>query len=72
MKTQTALPTVHVWSHEEIRTNVDQQDKWLYRGLLALYSKQTANEQVSKSTTESNRMGFSAFDAEFLTSSQIS
>lgn len=40
----------------------------LTRGLLFLYSRQTADEQVQGATSHSNGMGFSGVDAQFLTS----
>ncbi len=40
----------------------------LYRLLRALYEQQTWDEQASQTTTEHNRRGFNAFDAEFLSS----
>lgn len=41
-------------------------DKWLIRGLLRIYSFQTQNEQQVRATNLQNGVGFSAFDADFL------
>lgn len=38
------------------------------RALLVIYAMQTADEQASETTTASNGVGFSGFDAELLTS----
>jgi len=38
------------------------------RAVLALYARQTEDEQRQGSTTHSNGRGFSAYDAEFMTS----
>lgn len=63
------------WTKDTVRTwiqncNVDN-DKHraaLSRALLFLYSRQTADEQNSQTTNHDNGMGFSGFDAEFLSS----
>lgn len=63
------------WTKDTVRTwiqncNVDN-DKHraaLSRALLFLYSRQTADEQSSQTTNHDNGMGFSGFDAEFLSS----
>lgn len=39
---------------------------WLIRGLKAIYAKQTSDEQSTDMTLNHNSVGFSAFDAEFL------
>jgi hypothetical protein len=57
-----------VWTKEEIRGQLETKDHWVIRGLLALYEKQTIEEQDLDATTESNGVGFSAFDAEILSS----
>jgi hypothetical protein len=51
-----------------IRANMAENEKWLVRGLLAIYSRQTADEQVSAATRHDNGVGFSAFDADILSS----
>jgi hypothetical protein len=43
-------------------------DRWILRALLAVYSRQTAEEQDSQVTKEDNNMGFSGIDAEIMTS----
>lgn len=56
------------WTKEEIRKNMAENDKWLYRGLSAIYARQTADEQETHSTNHENGMGFNGVDAEFLSS----
>ena len=57
-----------IWSKDEIRENMQSSDKWLIRGLLAIYKGQTETEQEQFQTIEHNGIGFNGFDAEFLTS----
>lgn len=46
---------------EKIQTN----PKWLYAGILAIYKRQTSDEQVAESTDHSNGRGFTGADARF-------
>lgn len=57
-----------VWTEEEIKFLVQNNDKVLYGALKNLYNCQTADEQSSAETTHANGAGFNALDAEFLTS----
>lgn len=52
---------------EAVKALLASNDKAVIRGLLRLYERQTAAEQCSEQTTEANGVGFSAFDAEYLT-----
>jgi hypothetical protein len=56
-----------VWTKEEIREKIKTDDNWLIRGLLAIYDRQTEEEQSNHTTNVHNGIGFSAFDAEFMT-----
>ena len=56
------------WTKDEIRKNLETDDRWLYRGILAIYAKQTEDEQASNSTEHSNGMGFNGMDADFMSS----
>lgn len=60
--------TTAKWTKEAIKTNMQASDKWLFRGLLAIYSNQTHEEQVGGFTAEDNGIGFNGVDAEILTS----
>ena len=51
-----------------IKQKMSTSDKWLLRGLLAIYDYQTEQEKCVDSTLNNNGVGFSAFDAEFLSS----
>jgi hypothetical protein len=54
------------WTKEEIAAKLAGDDKWLIRGLLAIYAKQTDDEKNSDITKEENGIGFNAFDATIL------
>ncbi len=49
---------------EQLKTN----PAWARGGLLRIYERQTVEEQAAETTIESNGKGFSALDAEFLSS----
>lgn len=53
---------------ESLRDKITTDDKWATRALLALYARQTADEQQGAHTNTHNAMGFNKFDAEFMTS----
>ena len=57
-----------IWTVDEIKHLILTNDEVLYRALKKLYELQTADEKAHKETTESNGVGFSSFDAEFMTS----
>lgn len=50
-----------------VKSKLAVDDRWVIRGLMALYQKQTAEEQAARQTTEHNKFGFTAYDADFLT-----
>jgi len=52
----------------QIKEKIATSDAWLLRGLLAIYARQTENEQASDSTREDNGIGFNGYDAPFLSS----
>jgi len=56
------------WDKESIQNLLDNSNKAVERALLVIYSRQTFAEQSCERTEERNTVGFSAFDAEFLTS----
>lgn len=53
---------------EMVRANLQENDRWLVRGLLALYSRQTSDEQSGEYTRYDNKRGFNSTDAPLLTS----
>lgn len=59
------MQTVH--TKESIQSLLDRSDQAVTKALLAIYKLQTASEQAGHSTKEVNGVGFSQFDAPFLT-----
>jgi hypothetical protein len=53
---------------ELIKAELQVNDRLLERAIEVLYEHQTADEQATLTTTEDNGVGFTAFDAEFLSS----
>lgn len=55
------------WKAEEIRFNMETNNKWLIHGLLAIYKRQTDDEQNAEITAHQNSVGFNGPDANVLT-----
>jgi len=53
---------------EFVKQKLKTDDRWLFKGLIAIYQCQTEDEQATDSTRNINGIGFSAYDAEFLSS----
>lgn len=51
-----------------VAENMQISDKWLIRGLMAIYRRQTADEQNSESTKYDNGIGFGGCDSQILSS----
>ena len=51
-----------------IREKLEASDKWLFRAVVAIYERQTAEEQAAEETRENNGIGFSGCDAQILSS----
>jgi hypothetical protein len=56
------------WTKDTIKGLLQNDDKAVLKGLLRIFSLQTATEQAVEYTKEHNGVGFSGYDAEFLTS----
>lgn len=59
------------WKKEEIRFNMETNDKWLFRGLMAIYARQTEDERASEVTKHDNAVGFSGADSNFLSRAAV-
>lgn len=59
---------VEKWTAEIIKEKLKTNNKWLIKGILAIYSKQTELEQCREETCWLNKAGFSAFDADIMSS----
>jgi hypothetical protein len=53
---------------EDIQAKFDTDNRWLFKGILAVYARQTADERVTESVKYHNRKGFCPTDAKFLCS----
>lgn len=56
------------YTAEFIREKMDTDDKWLVRGLIAIYKKQTAQEKAIRETREKNGVGFNGVDGQIMSS----
>ena len=56
------------WTKEEIKENIVKDDKWMERGLVAIFNKQTADEQSSERTKHHNNVGFNKIDSYIMSS----
>lgn len=55
-------------SQDEIAVKLMIDTRWLERGILAIYKKQTAEEQSAEAALQHNGVGFSSVDAYILSS----
>lgn len=61
------MTTKH-WTSEDIKALLIESDKAVARAILAIYGRQTADEQAVGETTQHNGVGFNGVDANFLSS----
>ena len=54
------------WNKKNIQELLDKSDKAVIRALLTIYDFQTNDEKASHTTRLHNNVGFSAYDADFL------
>lgn len=57
-----------IWKKEEIKTMLQTNDNAVLRGIVVIYNLQTEYEKKVGETIEHNGVGFSGFDAEFMSS----
>ncbi len=57
-----------MFTKEAIAEKLATDNNWLFRGILAIYARQTATEQASETTQEDNGVGFNGADANILSS----
>ena len=70
MTTTTTAETaeIKVWDKDEIKAVLVRSDVFVTRSVVKMLERQTVAEAQGGYTTDANNVGFSAFDAEFLTS----
>lgn len=59
---------IKVWTKEEIAEKIETDMKWLIRGVLAIYARQTADEKIQDTVKYHNGQGFRPQDAKFMSS----
>jgi len=57
-----------IWTRDEIKAKLNEDPKWVERGIVAIYKRQTEDEKRSEATKIHNGVGFNKVDAGFLTS----
>lgn len=55
------------YTKEYIADRMEKSNRWLIRGLLAIYRGQTSDEVESRETSHVNGIGFNGYDANILT-----
>lgn len=60
--------TMNEGTKNYIRKQLGSNSAWAIKGLLRIYSLQTADEQISQQTSHNNSVGFSGVDATILSS----
>lgn len=56
------------YTTEFIREKMATDDRWLIRGMMAIYSKQTDNEKRVQETRELNGVGLNGVDGQIMSS----
>jgi hypothetical protein len=67
-KTEAVDVKGKIWSKESIQELLDKNDEAVYRAMLQIYDRQTADEQKYKDTHLYNSVGFTGVDAEIMSS----
>jgi hypothetical protein len=57
-----------IYTKDLIKDKIATDDRWLYRGILAIWRNQTKSEKLAVNTHLNNGIGFSGPDGVFLTS----
>lgn len=65
MNTNTATIETAPMTKEVIAQKLISSDKWLYAGIVAIFNRQTVDEQSAEVTNRTNAMGFNGTDARF-------
>lgn len=55
-----------MYNRAQIEKMITENQKALERGVIAIYERQTINEQATKNTEEHNGVGFNSSDAGYL------
>jgi len=52
-----------IWTKEEIRNNIQNDQAWLERAIVAIYDRQTEDEKAIQDAKERNNVGFNKPDS---------
>lgn len=55
------------YTKEDIAAKLATDNKWLVRGMLAIFQRQTEEEKATETTKEQNGIGFNGVDANIMT-----
>lgn len=66
MKKEEFLKLTKAKQIDYIKEQLKVNDQWLIKGLIRIYERQTALEQMADQTTDANGVGFSGADGEFM------
>lgn len=56
-----------LWTPEDIRTKLQTDDRWLFKGIVALFERQTDQEKKVEDARITNNQGFNKPDSHKLT-----
>lgn len=56
------------YTADQIKEKLSTNNKWLIKGLLAIYNNQTQDERRGKGSYVVNGVGFNSWDSEYLSS----
>ena len=60
--------TEKIWTKQEIREKLIESDRWVEKGVLAIYKFQTESEKSSEQTIDKNNVGFNGVDGGIMSS----
>ena len=67
-KTEAVNTDGKIWSKESIQELLDRSDEAVYRAMIQIYNRQTADEQKYQDTHLYNSVGFTGVDANIMSS----
>jgi hypothetical protein len=67
-KTEAVDKDGRIWGKDRIQKLILTSDLMVYKSLMLIYARQTADEQKIQATTDWNAMGFTGVDGEILSS----
>jgi hypothetical protein len=59
---------IKLWTPTEIRENLESDDVWVTKGVVAIFNKQTEDEQDCEQTKHINGIGYNGIDSLIMSS----